>query len=1041
MKNQRLIYGILIGIILISILSLYFVLAGTTQTILEKDLYKDKYQIINTENIVFDLPVYATHYWTDSKGNNDLYEVIISNFSIKGDKDYILRVTWKDERYISESLQIHYEFKNGELDKNSIKLYSLSKYDKGCMDNLDTSLSSNKYQNCEIQDKSKLRFKNINIEIGTLTGYETRKEIINDSEINVKYPTYSWKPYSNIITNIAKRDFIAVDDVNVSACGTLGTANEVYNLNQSIIVTGTCMLFTANNITFNMRGYNLTSTIYAGQAFYIMNNVNGSTIMNGSIEGVDWGIYYYYPGEYNHKVKDLTIKNTGSEAILTSGGGAGDNCGNFNFTNLYIESPWNRGFDFRCDDSYFNNITINLTLYEAIDLLGSGNTFTNIFLYNIDDAGLDLGSTANNNTFTNIFIDNITDTNYEAVYISYADNNYFKNLKIVNSEVTNQIYLRNTAINNTFVNSTYNASKVTIGVGSELIRKWYFSPQVNYTNGTAVNNTNLTAWNVLGTIIKTEQTDSKGQTSRWELTEYVNTGTKSYYTNYTINATKTGWDTNSTQINLTTNTLNQQFDILDTIVPTVTIAHPQAQIYSYNESLPLNYSVSDLGVGLDSCWYKIDYSNGTNFLSNTTLTSCSNITFNVSISEIYDLTLYVNDTENNVNLSSVTFSVSLESPAVVLNYPTDNKYFNNGNNIYFNFTATDSDNLDTCHLYGNWTGTWHKNYTWKSPTNATMNWTQINLTEGKYNWNVWCNDTNGLDSWALNNFSLNIDLTNPTSIINSVGTAIGSKIISFNSSNSDNYGLDSCKYSIYNSGGTIDGVTENISFTCTNQVILSTVSDYDAYTLRVYVKDLADNEIYSTKIFAVQSSGASPGGGGGTLIEGEPEPDKTFCGDNICQSEGNDYGLRENFWSCPNDCRESFNFDELFYSLWKYCFDDPSLNTLCLWTQGFSISEFEPEIICGDGICSSKESSLTCSEDCGKPDFDSFFMNCIDSDENTICFWRSYLSYYLIFGIGALILILFIVQIDDNGERKTVGKYVVLKTKKRYKRYRKKYKY
>jgi hypothetical protein len=52
------------------------------------------------------------------------------------------------------------------------------------------------------------------------------------------------------------------------------------------------------------------------------------------------------------------------------------------------------------------------------------------------------------------------------------------------------------------------------------------------------------------------------------------------------------------------------------------------------------------------------------------------------------------------------------------NYPSNKTYFNNKSNIYFNYTATDSNGLSVCELWGDWTGVWHKNYTWSGPASA-----------------------------------------------------------------------------------------------------------------------------------------------------------------------------------------------------------------------------------------------------------------------------------------------------------------------------------
>ena len=140
---------------------------------LDKEFNKDKYQRIETENVIFELPKYATHYWMPE--GLDKYEVIVSNFSIKDNSDYILRVTWYDERYIDETLQIHYSFKNKKLKKQDIDIIPLSDYNRDCLMGLTTSNKEKKDCEKEIK-KSKLKLNDVDIEIGMLEGYESRAE-------------------------------------------------------------------------------------------------------------------------------------------------------------------------------------------------------------------------------------------------------------------------------------------------------------------------------------------------------------------------------------------------------------------------------------------------------------------------------------------------------------------------------------------------------------------------------------------------------------------------------------------------------------------------------------------------------------------------------------------------------------------------------------------------------------------------------------------------------------------------------------------------
>jgi len=331
-KSQIRFKKILICLVfLIGILSLYFVLAGdvtSSNSIPEKEYNPNKYQKIETDYVTFELPYYATHYWINDAP--DRYEVIISNFSIKDNNDYILRATWYDDRYISESLQIHYEFKNGKLSKDDIKFYSLDKYDKSCMDEIpnDKSIKAKeqKYKDCEkAKDNSKLRFITPKIEIGHLIGYEYRLEQnftcsreqdklqenqdYEKCNINVSYPIYSWSPYSDISTIKISPDFIAIDDVSVSACGTLNTENQHYDLDTDIPnLEETCFTIENNNITLDFNGYSVSGIAsingYIGnyQGVY-SNGYNGTTIKDGTVyDFEDDGIEFY-------KCYNITIQN------------------------------------------------------------------------------------------------------------------------------------------------------------------------------------------------------------------------------------------------------------------------------------------------------------------------------------------------------------------------------------------------------------------------------------------------------------------------------------------------------------------------------------------------------------------------------------------------------------------------------------------------------------------------------------------------------------------------------------------------------------
>jgi len=101
---------------------------------------------------------------------------------------------------------------------------------------------------------------------------------------------------------------------------------------------------------------------------------------------------------------------------------------------------------------------------------------------------------------------------------------------------------------------------------------------------------------------------------------------------------------------------------IDNIPPALNIIIPSSnQVFASNLSIPLNYSVSDSGAGVGSCWYNIDSQPINN------LVNCQNTTFNTSIAN-HILYLYANDTAGNINSTNVNFT------AVNLNYNYNQTY-------------------------------------------------------------------------------------------------------------------------------------------------------------------------------------------------------------------------------------------------------------------------------------------------------------------------------------------------------------------------------
>jgi len=363
---------------------------------------------------------------------------------------------------------------------------------------------------------------------------------------------------------------------------------------------------------------------------------------------------------------------------------------------------------------------------------------------------------------------------------------------------------------------------------------------------------------------------------------------------------------------------------------------------AYNNSVFFNFTVTDPNSDNMTLNLFADTNPDPTTIINSTINyvSGSYYTFNWTVAGghvdgTYYWKVYAQDDFNQQNVSSAiySFKISTVAPSINLNYPANEEWFNNGTNIYFNITAEDADGLTECNLYSNWTGTWHMNESFTSVTSGVQFYTIKNLSEGGYYvWNVNCSDSLGNVGYSLNK-TMGVDLTKPHIVnITEVTTTTGSQTITFDNVALDALsGVDTCKYSIYNSSGGIDGLYSNVSVNCGANDTSATVSAYGTYTLELWALDKAGNENSTTKEFTVLES-VGAGGGGGVkkeIIVEEKIIEAPRCGDGKCDRERN-----ETFYNCPEDCAidlfKDLNLDTLLFN----CISkDPEKRKECLWVK------------------------------------------------------------------------------------------------------------
>ena len=302
---------------------------------------------------------------------------------------------------------------------------------------------------------------------------------------------------------------------------------------------------------------------------------------------------------------------------------------------------------------------------------------------------------------------------------------------------------------------------------------------------------------------------------------------------------------------------------VDTTGPTITITDPgDTEELISNVSINLNFTVSDALLTVDTCWFNLW--NSTDYeIGNTTITSCGNTTFNTSNSGTFNVTLYANDTLNNINLETNEFTITLSAPAITLSNPTDTEFLNSGTDVLFNFTASDSNGLGNCALYHNSTATFALNLSNSTSvvSGTPYNFTQ-NFTDSDYLWNIFCNDTLGNGRFSANNRTFTVDSTDPNITNVSITTTQGSQTISFDVNVSD-VNLDSCIYSIFNSSDAIDGLNDGVSVGCNSAGNAATVASFGTYNLQISASDLASNTNSTNTSFTTEDTSAPPAEGGG----------------------------------------------------------------------------------------------------------------------------------------------------------------------------------
>ena len=371
--------------------------------------------------------------------------------------------------------------------------------------------------------------------------------------------------------------------------------------------------------------------------------------------------------------------------------------------------------------------------------------------------------------------------------------------------------------------------------------------------------------------VKFDFKDDIGVTGDFNITNISN--------NNFINGSQTNLIIFDNRTNVGSKSLKTEYvELKITYTPTVTVnlSSPNDLVSSSAllNNFVCNSSVSSgdtlNGVNL-TIWNNDGTVNGSNYTVISGTTNSTNLSYTFAASGIYKWNCRVNSTSGSSAYASSnrTLTISTDAPAITLNYPNNNTYFNTNTNIYLNYTATDSNGLSQCQVWGDWTGTWHKNSTNTGVVSGSQNFTLINVSSDRVSiWNIWCNDSTNSANFSSNNFTFTTDTTYPTILLENITTTAGSQTFTFDTLATDT-NLNNCFYTIYNSTGGVDpSTTANDSVSCTANDASETVSAFGTYNLTIYSNDSAGNINSTTSSFTISVAAAVGGGGGGgeTLV-------------------------------------------------------------------------------------------------------------------------------------------------------------------------------
>ncbi len=257
---------------------------------------------------------------------------------------------------------------------------------------------------------------------------------------------------------------------------------------------------------------------------------------------------------------------------------------------------------------------------------------------------------------------------------------------------------------------------------------------------------------------------------------------------------------------------------IDATSPSIKIIYPTNNTFTTNTQINVNYTASDKN--LDKCWYSND-----TYSTNTTITCGENITSVIWTEGQHNITIWTNDTFENLNSSNLVLTIDTLPPLINITSPlNDSTTADTGIDIKYFISDT---NLDKC---------WYSNDSYSKNTTITCgtNITDITWTEGQHNITIWTNDSaNQVNSSSIT-FTIEstppiLNFINPTPLTNNETENTFVEInISIIESNLDEviYNWNKTNFTIYNNNLVLMMNFDNLSSLGENSTHIVDISDY-----------------------------------------------------------------------------------------------------------------------------------------------------------------------------------------------------------------------